>query len=148
METWRPLMQCGRTNQEDREGSQRGQLDQSGWNRFIKWPGWLAVWDRRWWSIWQTVIYPACPAGVDTSTATAAPLPNEQDQTAVLLRSSGLFCDVEHKVENFKKQEAKMAWHSKNKEGQLVYTIIMLKQTVEMHQKHNASHTAAMFSYQ
>lgn len=37
---------------------------------------------------------------------------------------------------------------SKNKEGQLVYTIIMLKQSVEMHQKHNISQTAAMFSYQ
>lgn len=55
-------------------GIPAGRLDQSGWNRFIKWPGWLAVWDHCRWSIWQTVIFTACPAGTRTATWTHARL--------------------------------------------------------------------------
>jgi len=76
-----------------------GWLHQSGQNRFIKWPGWLAVRDHCWWSIWHTVIFSVWPAGTHRTPSTMLlSQPSEQAGSDSCLftswSSSELLCSV------------------------------------------------------
>lgn len=122
MDTAWLLMRCAGQSGGHR-GFPAGCLDQTGWNRFIKWPGWHAVWDHCWWSIWQTVIFLCvCPAAaqahtcIDTYTDTAMALQMDRLLSPcytgqVQICSAVLY--IKWKIEML---GAEMAWHE-NEEG-------------------------------